>query len=358
MTVGYGQYMDIFNDIHQKAFDSLKFMEKDIFPAMMKDVFELGDLKEFTRRIFPQRRFYAEIKLEDKVDANNPIITLRWNNKLKKILLPEFAFSDATPMDKYYEINEMYGFDDLKKYLLEMKSDDMVQKNKLIVSIIDQLIRFIDSIINNRKYPCIMRVSYWKNVMNMMKTLITFLENRENYNEVVGALNKFKECLKHHELIEDKIGGIFEAPGKITLYIKNISDCENEKKFSENLSRIILHEMVHYIHYQFITLARGGAKYYWSYEKEYRLEMDTVVECLAKWTEYVWLCSRPSEQFARITILNELSGRFYPFYPYAAARVYIECNDRPWRMFMLSAVSWEKAYQDILDVESQKKLHP
>jgi len=166
------------------------------------------------------------------------------------------------------------------------------------------------------------------------------LHNRNDYDKRV------KELATEFGYKEEKITGAFQYPNKVILYVNNIMElAKTDYEFKTCLDRTIVHELVHFVHYQFIKLI--GQNYWGS--RKLPDARTTVIECLAKWMEYRWLCEEfRDERRAKQTILDELFGRIYPFYPYAAARVYIEREKNPAKLLRISATSWEDAYKQIL----------
>lgn len=157
---------------------------------------------------------------------------------------------------------------------------------------------------------------------------------------------RVKELATEFGYKEEKITGAFQYPNKVILYVNNIMEpAKTDYEFKTCLDRIIVHELVHFVHYQFIKLI--GQNYWGS--RKLPDARTTVIECLARWMEYKWLCKKLGDELeARRIILDELEDKTYPFYPYEAARVYIEREKNPAKLLRISATSWEDAYKQIL----------
>ncbi len=166
------------------------------------------------------------------------------------------------------------------------------------------------------------------------------LHNRNDYDKRV------KELATEFGYKEEKITGPFQYPIKVILYVNNIMEpAKTDYEFKTCLDRIIVHELVHFVHYQFIKLI--GQNYWGS--RKLPDASTTVIECLARWMEYKWLCKKLGDELeARRIILDELEDKTYPFNPYAAARVYIKRKKNPAKLLRISATSWEDAYKQIL----------
>ncbi len=157
---------------------------------------------------------------------------------------------------------------------------------------------------------------------------------------------RVKELATEFGYKEEKITGAFQYPNKVILYVNNIMEpAKTDYEFKTCLDRIIVHELVHFVHYQFIKLI--GQNYWGS--RKLPDARTTVIECLARWMEYKWLCKKLGDELeARRIILDELEDKTYPFNPYAAARVYIKRKKNPAKLLRISATSWEDAYKQIL----------
>lgn len=201
--------------------------------------------------------------------------------------------------------------------------------------------------------------------MDLIEQLLNYLKDEDCWKQSIDVIKNLKGILEGADLFSMDIAGMCDAPSKrIILYVNQIDDWSNELNrayaaipgsyFSKHLFRTVLHELVHYIHYQYIMHIGNS---YWGSNKA-RAERSTVIECVARWAEYAWLSDEIGEVDAKEIILEELKGMSYPIFPYDAARVYIEHDANPKNLFWLSTVSWMDAYNEILNMDAQSLRFP
>lgn len=176
----------------------------------------------------------------------------------------------------------------------------------------------------------------------VLKELIDCMESKLNHAELEEERTKIQKIinmLKNTKRTTTLLGAYYSSKNRIVLYINTIArhfdkaPCGSlTEKILTGLDIVLAHEVFHAIQFHLMDTGYYDGKRFWTYPNDAKDYRDSILEGLARWFEYSW-CYQ--EQFTNATynwhkeqIEKELDTHYYPGWPYAAAKVFVQ-NGKP-----------------------------
>lgn len=237
--------------------------------------------------------------------------------------LPDIFISDDI-------VTKTYGKYDYKAILKEIRKYYEKYPYSYFGKLLEQLVNIIKNLEKDTHF-------------GDLKELIDSMEAKLDHTETEGELkdiNQIIYMLKNNKRTVNTLGSYNYKNNRITLYINAIINYFSKAPIKDlstqikiGLEIVLAHEVFHAIQYHLMISenAKTG-KYLWEHpvnEESYR---NTVLEGLARWFEYSW-CNdakydNPIYAWHMNQIEKELHNHYYPGWPYAAAKVFIQ-NGNP-----------------------------
>ncbi len=209
----------------------------------------------------------------------------------------------------------------------------------------------------------------------ILKELIDLMEAKLDHAELPderAAIEKIISMLKNTKRTTKILGAYYHYNNRIVLYINSIARYFDNAptgdfaaKIKTGLEIVLAHEVFHAVQYHLLGTDYADGKKFWTYPASYNEKRNSVLEGLARWFEYCWCCDNqfnsPIYQWHKEQIDDELYTYYYPGWPYAAAKVFVQ-NGKPLHkepMMVLNALlesvsrqskhCWRNAY-DVLEI--------